>query len=386
MSLASADAAAARRRAASTIGYYNLKIGPTAWRFGASLAVEYNDNVLLRENDQQGDFIFRPQINTQMLWPITDQNAINLTLGGGYSFYVQHSELDRFYITPGSELSFDLYVGDFWINVHDRFSISEDSYQDPTVTGTGNYSRLENALGLAATWDLNKVIIRGGYDHVDYIGLTGNQGQPDGRSELVSASAGYAIKPGMLGGIELGGGLLHYSGTNTSFSNAKQWNAGIFFDTQVSDYIHFRGSLGYTDYAPEDARTTNSFSDFTGVYALMEIQHRVNEYVDYTLTGGRNISFAFYGGSVDLIYARLAANWKIMRKISLGTGLDYEHGTQGTFSGETFDRYGGSLNLSRSITSKSSAGLNYQIYWRTSDIEGRDYLNNIVSLNFMYTF
>lgn len=386
MSLASADAAAARRKAASTIGYYNLKIGPTAWRFGASLGVEYNDNVLLRESDQEGDVIFRPQLNTQMLWPITDQNAINLNLGAGYSIYVQHSELNRLYITPGSELSFDLYAGDFWINVHDRFSINEDSYQDPTVTGTGGYSRLENVLGLAATWDLNKVILRGGFDHIDYVGLTSNEGQPDGQSELLYLTAGYAIKPGMLGGIELGGGLLNYSGTNASFSNAKQWNAGVFFDTQVSEYIHFRGSVGYTDYIPEDSRTTNSFHDFTGVYAQLEIQHRLNEYVDYALSGGRTISFAFYGGTVDLIYARLIANWKVIRKIGLATSLDYEHGTQGTFSGETFDRYGGSINLSRPITAKSSAGLGYQIYWRTSDLPGRDYLNNIVSLTFNYAF
>ena len=70
--------------------------------------------------------------------------------------------------------------------------------------------------------------MRGGYDHVNYIGLTGNTGQPDGESELISASVGYAVKPGMLAGIELGGGLLHYTGTNTFFNEAKQWNAGVF--------------------------------------------------------------------------------------------------------------------------------------------------------------
>src|SRR5205823_12295289 len=70
MSLASAQAAEARRRAAATIGYYNLKVRPTAWRFGAGLGLEYNDNIVLREENQEGDFIFRPQINAQMLWPI----------------------------------------------------------------------------------------------------------------------------------------------------------------------------------------------------------------------------------------------------------------------------------------------------------------------------
>ena len=45
MSIASAEAAEARSKAASTIGYYNLKLGPTAWNFGAGLGVQYNSNV-----------------------------------------------------------------------------------------------------------------------------------------------------------------------------------------------------------------------------------------------------------------------------------------------------------------------------------------------------
>jgi len=380
MSLASADAAEARRRAAATMGYYNLKIGPTAWRFGTGLGLEYNDNVLLTEQNQLDDFILHPQLNAQMLWPITDKNAINLTLGAGYSAYVLHPELDRIYLAPGSELSFDLYAGDFWINLHDRFSITENSYQDPTVTGVGNYSRLENALGIAATWELNKLVFRSGYDHVNYIALSGNNGQPDGESELLSCSAGYALKPQMITGIELGGGLIHYTGTNAFFIDAKQWNVGVFFQTPISEYLRFRGSAGYTDYAPEKS------PDSTGVYAQIDIQHRVNQFVDYSLTGGRSISFAFYGGSVDLAYARLLANWKIMRKVSIGTSVNYDHGSQIGIGGETFDRYGAGITLSRNLTSKLSATLGDQFYWRTSNIPTREYANNIISLNFNYTF
>jgi hypothetical protein len=386
MSLASAEAAAARRKAGATLGYYNLGVGPTAWRFGASLGVEYSDNVSLGAANEEGDVVFRPQINTEMLWPITDKNALNLNVGVGYSAYVNHPEFNRVYITPGSELSFDLYVGDFWINLHDRFSISENSYQDPTVTGTANYSRLENALGAATTWDLNKVVARGGYDHVNYTALSGNSGQPDGESELLSASVGYAFMPATLAGIEAGGGFLSYSGSNVIFTTAKQWNAGVFWETQVSQYIHVRGSVGYTGYEPENSQTTNVVGDFNGLYAQVELQHRVNQFVDYTLSGGRTISFAFYGGAVDLIYARLAANWRVMRKVGLGTTFNYEHGSEGTFSAETFDRYGGSIGLSRTITKKATASLGYQIYWRTSDVAGRDYLNNVVSLNVSYTF
>ncbi len=388
MSLASAEAAEARRKAAASIGYYNVKVGPTGWRFGTGLTVEYDDNVTLGQVNHESDVIFRPEINAQMLWPVTDKNTLNLSVGVGYSAYLEHRELDRIYLTPGSEMSFDLYAGDFWINLHDRFSISENSYQDPTVTGAGDYSRLENAVGATATWDLNKVVVRGGFDHVDYVALSGSSGQPDGQSELAWSSAGYALKPGMFAGVELGGGLLHYSGTNVSFSDARQVNAGVFFESQVSQYLHFRGSVGYTLYSPDTGQSTNSnsVSDFTGIYADLSLQHRLNRFLDYTLSAGRSINFAFYGGSVDLTYARWLANWKVMEKVGIGTSLQYEHGTQVTFTGETFDRYGGSISLSRTLTAKSSGSLGYQFYWRTSDVKGRDYTANIVSLNFSYRF
>ena len=40
MSIASAEAAEARHKTASTIGYYDLKLGPTAWNFGTGLEVD----------------------------------------------------------------------------------------------------------------------------------------------------------------------------------------------------------------------------------------------------------------------------------------------------------------------------------------------------------
>src|ERR1041385_2022829 len=101
MSLAGTDAAEARRRANATLDYYNLKLGTTEIRFGASLGLEYNDNVLLTAHDQLGDFIFHPGINAQMLLQMTEKNALNLNLGMGYSAYVFHPELNRIFIGPG---------------------------------------------------------------------------------------------------------------------------------------------------------------------------------------------------------------------------------------------------------------------------------------------
>lgn len=388
MSTAGADAAEARRAANSTLGYYNLKLGPAALRFGSSLGVEFTDNVNNSTTNVEADVSFRPAITAQLLWPLTGQNSLNFTIGAGYSFYVQHSELNQFFLTPGSELSFDIYSGDFLINLHDRFSISDNAYQDPTVAGTGNYAQFQNALGLSATWDLNKAVVKAGYDHVNYISLGKNQSHPSGQSEVFSVSAGYALKPGQLLGVELGGSLVRYSqaATNASYSDGDQWNAGLFYESQVSQYLKFRGSAGYTVFAPQGSVPAASFTNYSGVYGQLGITHRINQYADYSLSGGRSITFGFYGGTIDLYSVRWQANWHVVHDIGIGTFFTYEHGTQIYAGAEIFDRYGPGLSLSRAITTKLTGSLAYQFYNRTSDIADRSYIANIVTLALAYQF
>jgi hypothetical protein len=385
MSLAGEEAAEARRKANSTIGYYNLKLGLAALRVSSTLGIEGNDNVNNSETNAEADVSFRPSFNLQLLWPITDQNSLNLNIGAGYSFYVQHPHLDQLFLTPGSEFSFDIYAGNFWINLHDRVSITDNAYQDPTVAGTGDYEQFQNAAGLSALWDLNTILIRGNYDHVNYIALGNSQSMRSGESEVLSVAAGYALKPQNMVGVELGGSLMRYDRTQTNsiYSDANQWNAGLYYEAPLSQYIKFKGSAGYTVYTPTSSNHTN---DFSGYYAQLALTHRLNAFVDYSVSGGRSISFGFFGGTVDLYSARWQANWRIVRDFSIGTSFSYEHGTEVYTSSETFDRYGPGFSIAHIITTKLQASLNYQFYQRNSDLSDRSYTLNTVTLTLTYQF
>ena len=39
----------------------------------------------LTSDNPKADLIWRPEINTRMLWPVTDKNSLNLALGGGFA-------------------------------------------------------------------------------------------------------------------------------------------------------------------------------------------------------------------------------------------------------------------------------------------------------------
>jgi len=386
MSMASAAAAEARNRAATSMQGYNLKLGPTAWRFTPGLGFEYNDNIDYTEDNPKSDFIVRPQLYTSLLWPVSEKNSISLDVGAGYSAYTVHSGFSRAYVTPDSELAFNLYITDFWINLHDRFSITEATYQDPTVAGTGEYSVLRNTAGVTTQWDLNKAMLRLNYDHENYSTLSGSSNQPDGESEVFSLAAGYAPKPETMVGAEVGGALLHYTGGNVAYSDATEWNVGMFYSDQWTEHLRVRGGGGYTVFSPDSKGTTAS--DFNGFYGQLALTHRISQHVDYALDGSRRITSALQGNTIDIYDANLRINWRIIRKTSLTTAFRYYHGSdlQYQFRSETFDQYGPEVRLGRALSENLHSSLSYRYYWRDSNEANLSYTVNVVTLNFTYRF
>jgi hypothetical protein len=389
MSAAGAQAAQAHDAAVSTPGYYNLQVGPTYWRFSAGLNLQYNDNIYLVQNGQQGDFLYIPSATVQLMWPISSIQRLNITIGAGYDGYVRETTNNRAYIAPDSEVSFDVYAGDFRIDLHDHFSITESSYEDPTVVGSASYSQFQNSVGIGVLWDLNKVTVNAGYDHASYLELSGGLGQSDETSEVFSASAGYTIKPGMVFGLQFGGALQDYSTptTNTPYAAATEWNAGSFFRTQVTKNISLNASAGYVVNSPQGGSALPTATAFSGYYGSLAITHRVNQFVTYSLGVARNLSTGLVGGAVDSYTANFSAGWNIFQKLSLATSFIYDRGSQvGVLGGETFDQYGPDIRLSRAITKKLSSSLGYQFYERGSNLPGRAYSLNVVSVNFIYRF
>src|ERR1700730_2842524 len=144
-SLAGQDSYEARQEDVSRIPY-NLLLGPVRFRVGATVGVEYNDNInyaddgtavipnptgpgfiTIRSNSQD-DVIVTPNLTLDAIWPVTQLNTLRLDLGIGYAFYLDHSKNDTDYIlvAPKSQIAFDIFVSDFRINIHDRMQLQQD--------------------------------------------------------------------------------------------------------------------------------------------------------------------------------------------------------------------------------------------------------------------
>lgn len=389
-------AAAAQQQANSSIGYYNLLLGPTAWRFSSGLGLEFTDNYNLQQN-KQSDFIIQPSLNTAMHWPVTQKNSLDISVGAGYSEYLEHSDNSQFFITPGSGLSFDVYVGDFKINLHDRVTITEYGYQNPGANGGGqNQVSLQNTIGASTLWDLEKVVVNFGYDHDNSTSLSSGQNtQPDSATENFFANGGVRVRPELLLGLEAGGTIINYSQNNATNAlvtpNATQWSVGAFASAKVSEYIDVRLDAGYADYIPDSTSDTNLVTqNASGLYYSLSLSHRVNQHLNYTLSAGRSTDLSAYGQAQTYYFVSLSPNWNFLQKYTVSTPVAWRqgnsiYGTTTSGNGE-YNQYQVGLNVGRSLTKKLSATFTYQFVVETSGQANLNYNVNIVGLNFAYQF
>src|ERR1043166_7023625 len=244
-SLAGEAAAEARRQSIDKIPY-NLEIGPIKFRFSATMGIEYNDNINLAEDGSfafpsptgpitvttspQEDVILHPQINLNALWPITQLNTLRFDIGIGHAFYLDHSNYDTntILLTPGSQLAFDIFVGDFRINIHDRFSLEQDPVSEIALSNVADYGRFQNSAGIAVLWDLNQAVVTLGYDHYNFIATNDLFEYLDRNADILSASIGYTPTATMTVGLE--GSIVNTYYDQTVLNDSLTYSIGAFME------------------------------------------------------------------------------------------------------------------------------------------------------------
>src|SRR3954462_7234312 len=349
-SLAGEAAAEARRQSIDKIPY-NLQLGPIKFRFSATLGFEYNDNINLAEDGSytfpsltgpitvttqaQDDFIIRPQINVNALWPVTQLNTLRLDLGLGYSFYLDHSNYNTtgILVSPGSQLAFDIFVGDFRINIHDRFSVEQDPVAEIALSNVADYGRFQNLAGVSVLWDLNQAVVTFGYDHYNYIATNDLFEYLDRNADIVSATIGFTPTSTMTVGLE--GSVVDTYYDQNVLNDSRTFSIGGFLETQLTSYLRLRVAAGYQMIDFDNTGLVLDFQDVDDYYANLVISHRVNSVLTHNLAVGHENQLGVNSNYLTLDYIRYTANWNILYHTLLSTELFYENSSEtgGTFTG-----------------------------------------------------
>ncbi len=406
-SLAGESASEARRQDIERIPY-NLLVGPVRFRVGASIGVEYNDNINYAPDQfAQDDVIIRPQVTLNAIWPISEINTFRLDLGFSYAAYLDHSEANTngILIAPNSQVAFDIFVGDFRINIHDRLSVQQDPIAEFALSNTTDYGRLENYAGLSVLWDLNAILVTVGYDHYTYVSTTDEFDYLNRMAEQVYGSAGVNLTNTMIVGVE--GTAVFTSFDDNILNDSNTYSAGAFLETQLTNNIRARVAGGYQwiDFdhnfvlfdlgPPFGIIMVPDKSDVEDFYVNGLITHQINGYVSHSLSAGHENQLGINSNAIELNYVRYTINWNVIRNTLLSTEFFYEDADesggfagifQGDFNGEHLHRYGGAITVGYQLTPHVTLGLRYQYTQKDSDLLFRDYTQNRVSLDGTYSF
>jgi hypothetical protein len=416
-SLAGEASAEARRQSIDQIPY-NLQLGPMKLRFSATVGFEYNDNVNLSEDatavlpgplgpvvvttEKQSDFIIRPQINMNVLWPITQLNTLKLDVGVGYAFYMDHSNYDTngVLVNPGSQLAFDIFVGDFRINIHDRFSLEQDPVSEIGLSNVADYGRFQNTAGLSVLWDLNAAVVTVGYDHYNFVSTTDLFDYLDRNADIVSGSIAFTPTATMSIGLE--GAFVDTRYDQMVLNDSRTYSGGAFFETQITSNLRLRVAGGYQKIDFDNNGLINDPNDLEDYYANGLLSHRVNSVLTHSLSAGHESQLGVNSNFITLNYIRHTSNWNILYHTLLSTELFYEDADDSgagsllltptgvplfnPFGAEHIHRYGGALTLGYQLTQHVTLGFRYQYTQKDSDQPLRDYSQNRVSLDGTYSF
>lgn len=417
-SLAGEAAAEARRQAIDKIPY-NLQLGPIKFRFSATMGFEYNDNVNLAEDgsiialtptgpitlttESQSDWILRPQVNLNALWPITQLNTLKFDIGMGYAFYMDNSDYNTngLLIAPGSQLAFDIFVGDFRINIHDRFSLEQDPISEVSLSNVADYGRFQNLVGVSVLWDLNQAVVTLGYDHYTFIATNDDFEYLDRNADIFSGSIGFTPSSVMTVGVEGSFVTTYYDQNVLNDSNA--YNIGAFLETQVTNNLKLRVAGGYQWIDFDNVGLVNDPNNLEDFYANALLSHRVNSQLTHNIAVGHETQLGVNSNYVQLNYVRHTANWNIFYKTLLSTELFYEDADDSggfgpmfaplpgvpifnPFVAEHIHRYGGAITLGYQLTPHVTLGLRYQYTQKDSDQPLRDYRQNRIAFDGTYSF
>jgi len=372
---------------------YNIRYGPVRLKTGASVALSYTDNVSYSHTPKE-DYLVNPEVTLAALWQITELNALRLSLGLAYEWYLKNHELnsDAPLVNPGSELAFNLFVDDFHIQLHERFSYQESLFFNSfsgegghfyNFNDVGTFSRLNNEVGFDVDWDLNKVVLSAGYNHENFISTTSDFDYLNRASEWFSGTARFSLGDKAQTGLEAQASLHDYR-SETTLNDNWRMRVGPFVEVTWIEKVRLRAGGGF-DMARYDATAAGN-NDYESYYAYARIRHDTRHF-SHSLAAGREHLLGDNANNLRTTYARYSVSSPVLAHLDLGANLSINFAEEfgGTF-GEKFTYYGAGVRVGSQFHKYWRADLAYEYRLKDSDLALRDFHRNRVTVGVTYSF
>ncbi len=389
---------------------YNFAVGPFRLSLAVGAGFEFNDNIRLSDDNRESDVIFRPVLNLDATWRMSEINTLHISVGATYAKYFEHSDLDSdgVIISPNSELALTFMAGPVKITLRDRFGYQEDTYDVPDLSGTGKYARYENQAGIQLDYGMNPwTTITVGYDHYNLWTTDEEFALQDRAIDTFFVKPGFQITPTVKVGVNASYSWINFDSSDRS--DANNLLVGPYVEWQISPYTNFYLEAGYQfmdfsgssdfttafandlDLSDEDAdavrRIFSDEEDASSFYLKFEINNHPSEYFEHRLLGSKTAEVGFFSDFYDIYHIEYAADWRLMQeKVQFGPTVFYEYyESSGNFAEEAH-RYGAALGIRYHFSNSITLGLDYRYIYKDSNLDNQDYYQNLAFVSLYYKF
>ncbi len=329
----------ARAARQSSLEHYNVKIGPIPFRFGAGVEFQFSDNVDLSKTNKLADLSVVPHVDMYGGIRLSPNNTLSIQLGIGYIWNLNRPELDRVLtnasvgLDSDSGISFDIKVGGFRINIHERPAIPRQQFDLITQRNALQYSQFTNMAGVTIFWDVNsRLNATLQYDHLNVISLRSEVENLDQSSELLSASATYQVNDAISIGIQTSASLINYK--RKFLNESKNYDAGLTFAARASHNVILRIIAGYQLGDFGSGGSIGDATDLRDWYFRISVTHSINRYLNHSMSFGHESQVGTASNSTEVDYFRHQVNVPLLRTLGLGTifSIDSAKESGGTFA------------------------------------------------------
>ena len=364
-----------------------LKAGPVYFNVGLRYDLEWNDNIRYVNDNSEADFIHRPQVDLRAVWPATKDSVVNFGMGIGYQKYMDHPDLDRMLVSPNSELAWDIPVEDFVFTLSDRFLYSQDVASQGGLSGTAEFPRIENTAGVRVRWLPDRYQFELGYAHYNFLPESATYDYLARASEQFFGRAAYRLADATLAGLEASGSLTDYQ--SPMQQDNQSVSMGPFIEWQLLADLRLSLRGGYVIYFQAPDPGFGQSGNVSSYYVGIDANHRLTDHVTHGLSVVREVQPSVNQGSelTEHLNVRYFVSWAFLDPATISADCFYEHGKPPSFGfEETYDRLGFGVGVNWQLLKHLSTGLAYRYTTKDSNINTRDYNQNVVTVSANYQF
>lgn len=369
-----------------------LKAGPVRLQVGLGYSLDWNDNIRNTAEHRESDFIHRPELTLRGEWAATKDSRLTFGMGIGYKKYDEHGDLDRFTVTPNSEIAWDIPLQDFQLTLYDRITRSQEVTSQGGLSGVAEFPRTENTVGFRTIWQPSAFRWEWGYSHYNFISESAAAGATNfdylNRSaEQAFARLAYQMAEVTHGGIELSGAVTDYESRQQQ--DNKNISVGPYLEWQIRESLRLSLRGGLVTYFQDASLTVTNGSDLQSYYAGLDLRHKLTRNISHGVAVNREISQGVNqgGGLSESLQVNYSASWAFHDRVSVSVDGFYEKGKQGRSGGvDEYDRYGVGGALRWNLTPHFSSSIAYHYSNRDSVLPTGDYRFNLISFNASYSF